>query len=151
LAVSWTDSEEFNGKEGEEVVVEGEMWVTAIPDMRDFCQAYEPTAEAPYELRISQLVGVPPNVGWNRYVEVWVDPATVFRPAPDPEITDSTAGLEMVQPEDFDDETFAAFQEWFNAYNSVAYNLENGFPWIPPSRLKKSIWTGHIVKINLVQ
>ena len=75
-------------------------------------------------MRISQLLGMPPTTTNNYIVELWVKPADLYRPAADPEIDDSTAGLylsENANPE---------YTQWFNQniYDSY-FGQWTHYPW----------------------
>jgi hypothetical protein len=67
-----------------------DQWVVPYPYMKQFCAQYQGTNIA---LRMNKLLGLPPDAANDTIVEFWVDPQYLIRPAPDPEITDSTAGL----------------------------------------------------------
>jgi len=89
------------------------------PGGKEFCQAQRPIEPA---LRLEQLLGLPPDDGKQWFVELWVWPADLFRPAPDPEITDQGAGL------DFPDSASPEYRAWFDDLRSKSYG-ENGYPW----------------------
>ncbi|MEI6060869.1 MAG: hypothetical protein WCR72_09180 [Bacteroidota bacterium] len=59
-------------------------------------------------LRMSQLLGLPPNNSNKYIVELWVRPADLFRPSADPEIDDNKAGLYLPANADPD------YSQWFN-------------------------------------
>ena len=65
--------------------LKADLWVTAAPEMKTFF-----LGTAPQPLRIAQLLGVPPEYASEArsMVELWVAPKDMFRPCPDPEITD---------------------------------------------------------------
>ena len=50
-------------------------------------------------MRLEKLLGLPPNSGKTKFVEIWVRPQDLFRPSPDPEITDCVAELDCLKPE----------------------------------------------------
>ncbi len=71
-----------------------DTWVTVVPEIHNFVDRhYIPQNEA--VLRMEQLLGIPPNNGKTRFVEFYVDPGDLFRPAPDSEITDHEAELDF--------------------------------------------------------
>jgi hypothetical protein len=71
----------------------GDTWVTVVPEMYDFFKNYQFSTDSALQLRIQQLLGLPPTSGAQYLVEAWVKPENLFRPAPDNEITDNIAGL----------------------------------------------------------
>jgi hypothetical protein len=48
-------------------------------------------------MRIAQLLGLPPSDATNKvcFLEMWVSPSDLFRPSPDPEITDTAAEIDF--------------------------------------------------------
>ena len=69
-----------------------DTWVTAVPEMRSAC-AQPDFSRGDLAMRLRQLLGLTPTAPVTAFVEFWVIPARLFRPAPDNEITDTTAGL----------------------------------------------------------
>jgi len=133
------------------------LWVTVVPEMKNFLVGKEcpPTKE-----RIIQVLGLHPiNSPYEVLVEMWVDPALLFRPSPDPEITDHQAELATrvgesifwVYPSDqnafltLDNSVFflesawsvlgkMTFQEWYEnrtatIYNNIGDAKTWGWPW----------------------
>jgi hypothetical protein len=129
LFVSWTASSFYDAKIGEEIRLPNEAWVTATPELQDFCHALAKGAPArdkglaPASVaRIEQLLGLPAGGGKDRFLEIWADPSDVFRPCPDPEITDHECSLSFpasVSPEHV---------TWFNNKKASSYG-DNGYPW----------------------
>ncbi|MFH1740313.1 MAG: hypothetical protein ABIH23_14995 [bacterium] len=98
-----------------------DIWVTAVPELQNFCTLHR-LARQDLVLRLEQLLGLPPHNGKTRFVEFWVDPDDLFRPSPDPEISDRQAELEF--PETVSEE----YIQWFNELKSNSYG-EDGYPW----------------------
>lgn len=99
----------------------GETWVTVVPEIRDWF-GENPIAGADLTLRVEQLLGLPPGAGDTHFVEIWVRPQDLFRPAPDNEIDDSVALLAFpasVEPE---------YREWFNNNLLFSY-FPPRYPW----------------------
>jgi hypothetical protein len=94
-----------------------EVWVSLAPEVRDILKK-ENVPGSNIILRIDQLLGMPPTKSETWFVELWVRPADLFRPTPDPEIDDNEAGL------DFPAGTPQSHIEWFN--NQVRTNT---YPW----------------------
>ncbi len=68
-----------------EYVLQKSLWVTVAPQLKNFFVKGEcpPTGK-----RVKQLLGLHPAYDYDVLVEMWVDPALLFRPSADPEITD---------------------------------------------------------------
>ena len=132
LMLTWTRSPSYDDFVGQEFTPKWEVWVTAVPMLMDFCLDYQPTEEVSLNLRLEQLLGLPPKTGKNRMVEMWVHPEDLFRPAPDNEITDTTAGLTFPPAEDYsssEDYDFAV--KWFDNQVSQQHydDPSRGYPW----------------------
>ena len=77
--------------------------------------------------RVRQRLGLPPGTPYTRVVEVWVDPANVSRPCPDPGVDDRSCELAVTQTQVVKGiEDYAAFFISWLYYKS--YSLE-GAPW----------------------
>ena len=70
-----------------------DIWVTVVPELKNFCTQYVNSGGKNLPLRLKQLLGLNPNWQYSSIVEMWVDPKFLFRPTPDPEISDHEAGL----------------------------------------------------------
>ncbi|ACD96092.1 hypothetical protein [Trichlorobacter lovleyi] len=78
-------------KEGKECpTYRWDTWVTVAPELKNYFGGTAPSA-----LRIAQLLGLPPEYATPGnpkealyFLELWVSPNDLFRPCPDPEITD---------------------------------------------------------------
>jgi len=79
-----------------EYVLAKSLWVTAVPELRNFFRGgiFGPGwAVIPTPLRVKQLLGLHPAFDYDVILEMFVDPNDLFRPSPDPEITDHEAEL----------------------------------------------------------
>lgn len=125
LVLTWTSWDGYDNQVGQSIVTTRETWVTAAPELKNFCATYS-AAQPDMTLRLEQLLGLPPANGKTRFVEMWVAPQDLFRPSPDPEVTDQEAGLNFPQSK------FLSLSEeymtWFNNLSSQSYG-ENGYPW----------------------
>lgn len=102
-----------------------EVWVTMGSELREFCAADTSPRER-MVLRLEQLIGLNP-AGRDRLVEMWIRPADLFRPAPDPEITDREAGLDFPQAGSSLQISDAHIQ-WINDLKAISYG-PSGMPW----------------------
>ena len=103
-----------------------EIWVTAAPGVQELCS--DPTwAGGNLELRLEQLLGLPPNNGKIGFASFWVRPQDLFRPCPDNEITDTSCDLSL--PADVSDD----YRTWFNDLRAQQYVFcppsKQGYPW----------------------
>lgn len=102
----------------------GELWVTAAPELRQF---FQNDLAGPSMRRVEQLLGLPPDGGYTRIVEFWVEPADMFRPSPDPEISDMEA--EVGFPSGSRTQVSQAHRDWFSATWSSRYESSTPYPW----------------------
>lgn len=99
------------------------IWITTAPEL------HRKMNEKPYkdvELRLKQLLGLPPNSVYSYFVEFWVRPADLFRPCPDNEINDATCDLH------FPPKTDSTHISWINDNRISRYYQEDLFskyPW----------------------
>ena len=66
-------------------------WVTLCPKVRDFCRDSGLTGNA-LDMRLRQRLGLPPNDAKTRFIEYWVYPEDLFRPAAVTSIDTTTVG-----------------------------------------------------------
>ena len=124
LVVTWTGGY-YDAAVGEDYLLSfGQVWVTLAPQMQDFFRR-RPAQRG--DLRAEQLLGLPPGQGYFRFVEMWVNPADLFRPSPDPEITDQEAQLDF--PDGVWTTTNPQYREWFNQRRQTSYQGDQPYPW----------------------
>ncbi|RJQ39596.1 MAG: hypothetical protein C4555_02970 [Dehalococcoidia bacterium] len=121
LVVTWTSWDGYNSEVGESVNITRAVWVTVVPEVKDFIEKNH-LSDGALVLRMEQLLGLPPHNGKQWFVEMWVSPDDLFRPSPDPEITDHEAEL------DFRWDAGAEYRQWFKNLQTESYG-ENGYPW----------------------
>ena len=111
---------------GESMVSTRDVFVTVVPELHEWCQANGPFMDTTE--RIEQLVGFNSGRGEGRqFVELWADPQDLFRPSPDPEISDGEAELDFPWSGRFVSVSEEHVQ-WFREFKSMSYQ-ENGLPW----------------------
>lgn len=104
-----------------------DIWVTAAPVLQKMCQ--NPNfGRDDLDMRLRQILGLTPDSPVAVFIQFWVTPATLFRPAPDNEITDTTAGLNL--PEN----TAPWYRKWFNDLRAGQYfqsraPRHDAYPW----------------------
>ncbi|WP_051559961.1 hypothetical protein [Marinobacterium jannaschii] len=99
----------------------GETWVTLDGDLQSMCKDYR---KKKLNLRIQQLLGLPPEEDAKRFVVV-LEASTrdMFRPCANPSLTATscTAGF----PEDASE----AHKAWYATQSAASYNAPEGYPW----------------------
>ena len=100
-------------------------WVTTAPQMSGFLKKNSFSNQSSLHLRIAQVLGMPPDTQNDYFVEFWVYPKNLFRPTPDPEITDHEADLY------FPSAVTQKHRDWFlneiaNKYDTATTSV---FPW----------------------
>ena len=99
------------------------IWVTTAPEL---LQRMKKENTEDVNLRLKQLLGLPPNSVYSYFVEFWVKPEDLFRPCPDNEITDSQCDL------CFPENTDPSYISWINANRISRYyqcDLYEKYPW----------------------
>jgi hypothetical protein len=101
------------------------IWVSAVPELALRCQSF---ASEGMNTRLRQVMGLTPDAKLAAFVEFWVPAGSLFRPTPDNEITDSTAGLNL--PQDVE----PWYRDWFNELRSHQYFHSSrpdnaAYPW----------------------
>ena len=137
------------GGEATSILKKG-LWVSVAPELRNHFWNKSYFACPPGPERVVQLMGLNPRRSYEVVLEMWVDPEDIYRPTPDPEITDHQAELavqldETVNVWGVDCRKWAfpnpylffstdqSYQMWF-AYNAATtyYNPsapQNTAPW----------------------
>jgi hypothetical protein len=100
-------------------------WITTAPEMASFLKKNKFTDQSSLHLRIAQVLGMPPDSQNDYFVEFWVYPWNMFRPAPDPEITDHEADLY------FPSNATQKHRNWFvnEIANKYDTSTTHAFPW----------------------
>ena len=99
------------------------LWVTTAPELKN---RFKSESVKDTNLRLIQLLGLPPGSKYSYFVEIWVRPQDLFRPCPDKEITDGKCDL------CFPSSTDADHIKWINENRISRYyqcELYNQYPW----------------------
>jgi hypothetical protein len=99
----------------------GDTWVTVAPELREFF-THNVDRNTNLTLRADQLLGLPPTSSNLYFIEMYVHPADLFRPAADNEINDTSASLTIPQ------NINATYKQWFDGYTISSY-FPKKFPW----------------------
>jgi hypothetical protein len=126
IVVTWTSWDGYDSLVGNSTVLQREVWVTAAPELRNFCKSCCRDNES-LILRLEQLQGLPPDNGKTRVVEMWASPSDLFRPSADPEITDHEAELDFPTSSDYITINQSHI-DWYNALRNESYG-DGGYPW----------------------
>ncbi len=122
LVVTWTSWDGYDDKVGGSTKLSKDLWVTVVPEVKAFCRDRNLAPEQ-LTLRIEQLLGLPTGDGKNRFVEIWVSPDDLFRPTPDPEISDHEAGLDFPLSCQFVT-VRERYKKWFDDLKQSSYGAE---------------------------
>lgn len=92
LAVSWKGDVSYFPKKSDSLWSTGgwDTWVTMAPELKDRVKHVDSSL---INMRLKQLLGLPPGASYGYFVEYWVQAKDIFRPCPDKEITDNSCGL----------------------------------------------------------
>lgn len=126
LVVTWTSYTGYNDKVGQTMTLSREVWVTAAPQVQDFC-AFWKVMPWDLDLRLEELLGLPPDIGKTTFVQFWVSPADLFRPSADPEITDQEAEVGLPASSQYVTVS-ESYVQWFADLLGSSYG-DNGYPW----------------------
>jgi len=124
--VTWTDWNGYDHKEGQSITLSRDVWVTVAPHVQSFCRECGQTGVS-LALRLRQRLGLPPDDTKTRFVEFWASPDDLFRPAPDPEVTDHEAELSFPRSSRFVTVS-EDHRQWIEALQKESYG-KKGYPW----------------------
>lgn len=125
LVMTWTDWDGYKKATGTDMTLSRDIWVTPVPQLKDFCNALRLDSTR-MQLRLKQLLGLPPDGNKIYFAEMWVQPDNCYRPCPDPEITDTECSL--AYPVSSYGATPEAHQKWIENLRKESYG-PNGYPW----------------------
>ena len=95
LMSTWTKGQYYKDSVGKPYTFShGPVWLTAVPFVQDFCRSLRLPPDR-LSLRLEQLLGLPPDAGYDAFVQLWIDPEDFFRPCADPEVTDRECTLNL--------------------------------------------------------
>jgi hypothetical protein len=104
-------------------------FVTLAPEMKQKCSKKRFGRKVGVNLRIEQLLGLPPNNKKTHFVEMWVRPQDLMRPCLDNETDDRTCGL---TPKDTTDLAYRDYKKWLEDWAKDSYhpaNNKQGYPF----------------------
>lgn len=119
LVCTWNDTPE-DYPDGTDVTVgEEPVWVFSGAEFAAWYAANSNGVED-WELRLCQLIGLPPDAGYTHFTTLWADPEELLRPAFDPDVTTNTMAEELTG-EDW-------YRSWFEDNTAASYGAD-GYPW----------------------
>lgn len=119
LVCTWNDTP-ADYPDGAAVTVGEEPVWTFSPAEFEAWYATNADGVEDWELRLCQLIGLPPGTGYTHFTTLWADPSDLLRPAFDPDVTTNTMGRELTG-EDW-------YQSWFEDNTAASYGAD-GYPW----------------------
>lgn len=137
--VTWTQRRRLSSyQQPNSVKAPKDVWVTVVPFLKAFCEAYVRLHGDDSEqlaLRLKEHLGLPPNADNDTFVELTVDPkdnARLFRPCDDSSL-DSNTCKTPAPPAASDVWSNAArstqFQEWLLRNYYSTYASQDPYPW----------------------
>ncbi|MCP4439613.1 MAG: hypothetical protein GY810_11780 [Aureispira sp.] len=125
LTATWVANKSYYPTSGAYNTKQYDVWVTAIPDLSTLWPQIAPKDSKNNELRLKQLLGLPPTVTKSYFIEFWVQPKDLFRPCPDKDTEDSSCEL------CFTDDSDSTHIQWIrNLRNDSYYNCSGDkYPW----------------------
>lgn len=121
LLLSWNKYPE-SYKEGSEVTMKyGEVWTFTDKEMKAWYKENGKDVED-WDMRLRQLLGLPPTSEYTHVSAFWVNPADVYRPAYNSDIT--TDKMKTTLDKNVDEN----FKSWFDG-NIVWSYFEGDYPW----------------------
>lgn len=130
LVVTWINGDYYDDYVGRDYSLPDwlTLWVTVSPAIREALASSSGYAsEAELAERAEQLLGLPLNSGYYKFVELWVDPADLARPCPDPEIHDTACLAESAVPSESAE--LQSYTAWFNEQRASSYAGPRPYPW----------------------
>jgi hypothetical protein len=106
-----------------ETTLSREVWVNVPADLKDACEKLRYYSPETQVFRMEKILGLRPNLGKTRFAEMWVNVEDLFRPTPDPEVTDTVAQL------DFAEDVSESHRAWITALRTQSYSPSSGYPW----------------------
>lgn len=120
LLLSWNDSPEVYA-EGAKIVADGEIWTFTDGEILSWYRAHGEGVEG-WEMRLKQLIGLPPSSDYTHMTAFWVDVADVIRPAYQPDVT------KQIDASDLGGGALGEYEAWFDG-NIVYSYFTSAYPW----------------------
>lgn len=119
LVMTWNNQPEYYTN-GTKTVPKGEtVWVFTDKELTGWYAANSASI-TDLDLRLEQLIGLPPDAGYTTMTGLWVSPDRLARPAFSSDITSATMTTTLTGHE--------KFQTWFGENAAYSYG-EGSYPW----------------------
>jgi hypothetical protein len=121
--VTWTSYPDSYKPGSDLTLAWGETWVTQNGAVHEECKTF-PKEEGALNVRIQQLLGLPPQAVTQRYfVVLEVQTNDMFRPCANPSLTATECSA------NFEKEASESHRAWYAGQSAVAYQFPKGYPW----------------------
>ncbi|NBQ68836.1 MAG: hypothetical protein EBU46_08395 [Nitrosomonadaceae bacterium] len=105
-------------------------WVTAAPQLQAFCRDFvKNNPHGDLNQRLKQYLGLNPDWHYEVFIELWVDPADVFRPCVDPEIDDASCQLKFAGDKVPAVKNIADYPAFYKNLYFNDFRYRPGVPW----------------------
>ncbi len=120
LMLSWNDSpEEY--LDGSTITVDGEIWTFTDREIA-YWYADNQKGIKDWNLRLKQLIGLPPNSDYTHVTAFWCDPEELIRPCYQIDIT------KQLDSELLDGSALGSYKAWFDGNTMWSY-FDSAYPW----------------------
>lgn len=110
------------------------VWVTTAPQVKSLCSNFNKTTakgdKAQVDLRLKQYLGLNPEWEYDVFIEMWVDPNSLFRPCVDPQTNDTACNHNFSD----DKPSVDKIPDYADFYENLYYKSFRGSAGVP--------WTG---------
>ena len=130
LVVTWTGAWCKDLKKGDTLTTSyGPVFVSPVPELQNFAEKLKFHFETKenIDLRTGQILGMNYQFIQSKsyFLEIWVKPSELFRPCPDPEITDQQAEMNFNYTNMVSLSVTDNYQNWYNYKWTNSYSEAN--------------------------
>ena len=134
LMVTWKSADDFEKYIKNQTYTSPQekyvTWVTAAPQLQAFCQDFvKNNPHGDLNQRLKQYLGLNPDWHYEVFIELWVDPADVFRPCVDPEIDDGSCRLKFAEDKVPAVKNIADYPAFYKNLYFNDFRYRPGVPW----------------------
>lgn len=134
LVVTWKSADDFDKYIKNQTHTSPQenyvTWVTAAPQVQAFCRDFfEQNPQGDLDLRLKQYLGLNANWNYDIFIELWVDPADVFRPCVDPEVDDAGCELQFAADAKPQVKEIADYPAFYKNLYFKSFRSRPGVPW----------------------
>lgn len=128
LMLTWTNNFSSCSAGDTVIITWGDTWATAVPELKDWYRKH-PADTTDRILRTKQLLGLPPSCSKTSFIELWVKPSDLFRPAYDSAIDKKYSGIQ------FPANATQDYIDWFDNNIITSYYPPRSTVTLPWTRL----------------